>query len=380
MCIRDSVDGVGQWQLSSATAAVINGSGNWTRFGPNDPAAGSVMAFTSTAPYHYEDGNGRSFQITRFEATGANTELVYTNTTGVQTVFTWNGSRFVAGSLEWQPPPGFALQGFSQPYTWNSTGTAHNFSYVKTTSAGNEPRAILFTEWSHGSDVIKFTETRAGTTPVFEYHKSLNQFIGTAETWTPPANFHVVGNFPSTASPASSSQAYVVEVAPGEYNQSGLTSIVGSALNNKASTILPKAVTYSATLSGHQMSIGLLYNGAARRYNYEGLYTLAGAPRSVVRDWRHVRDSTSYSEYVMSPQYDFDGIGYTLSAEELVDSYTGQVGPGTANFPVGVISFTNTAGNPETFELKMHNNVNHYGGHPAPVSYTHLTLPTKRIV
>ena len=278
------VDGFGQWQLSSATAAVLNGGGNWTRHGPNDPAAGTVMAFTPTIPYRYEDGTGRSFEITRWEETGANTELIYTNATGVETVFTWNGTRFVAGSIEWQPPPGFALQGFSQPYTWNSTGTAHNFSYVKTTSAGSETRAILFTEWTHGSDVIKFTETRAGTTPVFEYDKSLNQFIGATETWTPPANFHVVGTFPSTASAASSSQAYVVEVAAGEYNQTGLTAAVASALNTKAGTILPKAAAYAASLVGQQMSIGLLNNGAARRYNYEGLYTLAGAPRSVVRD------------------------------------------------------------------------------------------------
>ena len=68
-------------------------------------------------------------------------------------------------------------------------------------------------------------------------------------------------------------------------------------------------------------------------FAFVGSYPPATGTRSVVRDWRHLRESASHPEYVMSPQYDFNGIGFTLEVDE--DTYTGVVGPGTSSFPVG---------------------------------------------
>ena len=52
------------------------------------------------------------------------------------------------------------------------------------------------------------------------------------------------------------------------------------------------------------MSLGLQYDGAVERYDYQGVWTLSGTQKSVVRDWRHLRVATSYPEYVMTPHYD----------------------------------------------------------------------------
>ena len=267
-------------------------------------------------------------------------------------------SPFVSAAGPW------SLSGTS--YLWVPTGNAHEFQYLDAgSSSPSVPRTILFTEWSHGSDTIKFTETRPGTTINYVYDKTNNVFNGgDGSTWSPPGSFHVRGAFPSTAPANTTSQSYVVDVTPGEYNRTGVVAAVQDALNNKTGSILPLPVTYSGTLSTHEMSLGLLYDGAAQRYDYQGIWTSGANSRQVVRDWRHLRVQTMFPEYVMTPDYDFEGIGFTL-VDSYGDTHTGTVTAGNPAFPAGTLTYTETNGTVVVLRLKLHTDFHQYGGHPA---------------
>ena len=60
----------------------------------------------------------------------------------------------------------------------------------------------------------------------------------------------------------------IVEVAKGNYNLSGLATALESALN--VNTPFDQQVTYGATVSGEELSLGLLWKGHETRLDYAG--------------------------------------------------------------------------------------------------------------
>ena len=120
------------------------------------------------------------------------------------------------------------------------------------------------------------TETRAGTTIHYIYDRGTNTMNGVDAnvTWVPVLNanappFYVVGDYPVPAAPAGSSRSEVVEVTPANYAASGFVTALGGALTHKASSILPKPVSYHATMSTARIcTLALRYNvGVAEHWH-----------------------------------------------------------------------------------------------------------------
>ena len=256
-------------------------------------------------------------------------------------------------------------------YTWTRvSGVHHTFQYT----AGSETRFITFTEWNKNSTVIKMTETRAGTTIHYIYDRGTNTMSGVEAnvTWVPVNNanappFYVVGDYPVPAAPAGSSRSEVVAITPSNYDASGFVQAVGDALTNKASSILPKPVSYHATMSTARIcTLALRYNDSALRYDLQGMWNRSGGgagagPKQIVRDYRHLWVSTTYPEYVVSPQYDFSGLSYTVVVTgNDTGTYTGTVGAGSQAYPSGMIALPFGM-----LELSHYSNFLHYGAHPA---------------
>ena len=159
-------------------------------------------------------------------------------------------------------------------YTWTRvSGVHHTFQYT----AGSETRFVTFTEWTNGSEVIKMTETRPGTTIHYTYDRATNTFsgVGANVTWVPvnsTAPFYVLGHYPVTGTPEPSSSSEVVEITPATYNASAFGQAVANALSNKPTSILPRPVTYHAAMNGQVLTLALRYNGSAQRYDFQGMW------------------------------------------------------------------------------------------------------------
>ena len=229
-------------------------------------------------------------------------------------------------------------------YTWTKLeGVSHTYEYTD----GSETRLITFTEWTAGSTVVKMTETRPGTTIHYTYDRATTTFTGVEAnvTWVPVNNqtpFHVVGNYPVPAAPAGSSRSEVVEMTPAHHEASGFVTALAAALTNKPSSILPKPVSYHATISqARNLTLSLHYNDSPVRYDFQGMWNRTGSgagngPKQIVRDYRHLWESTTYPEYVVSPEYDFAALKFNLRING-VDAYTGFVEQGSTAFQGGKI-------------------------------------------
>ena len=137
-------------------------------------------------------------------------------------------------------------------------------------------------------------------------------------------------------------------MTPANHEASGFVTELAAALSNKPSSILPKPVSYHATMSqARNITLALRYNDSPLRYDFQGMWnrvgTGAGAgPKQIVRDYRHLWESTTYPEYVVSPAYDFSGLTYTVvvagNNTGTPGTYTGTIDAGSAAYPSGKIA------------------------------------------
>ena len=265
-------------------------------------------------------------------------------------------------------------------YAWTKTPhVSHTFQYT----AGSETRFITFTEWTQNSVTIKMTETRPGTTIHYTYDRATNTFsgVGANVTWVPVNNaapFYVQGEYPVTHVPEPSTSNEVVEITPATYNAAAFGQAVANALSSKTSSILPKPVTYHATVNNQVCTLALRFNEAIHRYDFQGMWNRTGpgagnGPKQVVRDYRHHNVSTTFPEYVVSPQYDFSGLGFKVVIDpgDNTGVYTGTVAAGTGAWPAGKLTLNEPSGWVGDLEFAAYPDFLHHGGHPAfHVSYT----------
>ena len=206
-------------------------------------------------------------------------------------------------------------------------------------TGGSSTRYVVFTEWSHGMFVAKFTETRADGSVVahFEYDRGTGLFIsaGTPSvgwTYQPPAGFHMIGDYPVVPhDPAErASQSLELGIPTGEYTATSLALALESALNNKP-RIYHLPWSYKCVATGMDLEIKLQYDGADERYDFQGGWsetTNSNRHVAVWRDYRHLQSSVTYPEYVMTPTYVFNSLNYSATlddGETGTDHYTDAV-------------------------------------------------------
>ena len=114
------------WEADNVTttdADVLNGAGNWTVYSASNPGGTTYFFVATSTPFRFTQGGVRHFQMESFAETGSNTALTYTNVHGQDTLLQYNGTRFVGGGIEWQPPAGFGFQGYYKQSMTLTPGT-----------------------------------------------------------------------------------------------------------------------------------------------------------------------------------------------------------------------------------------------------------------
>jgi hypothetical protein len=261
--------------------------------------------------------------------------------------------------------------------------------YVVTGGTGS--RNVEFTEWSHGMHVTKFTESLADGTAVahFEYNRDTLQFdsVGTpgvAWKYEPPDGFLVVGDYPVIAQSATgiTTVSHVLQIPTAEYTASTLGEALELALNSKTQ-VLHLPLSYKCVTTGSELEVKLQYNGSDVRYSYQGLWRetttspsaiLSAHLRVVWRDYRHLRADVALPEYILSPSYNFNGLGFsaTLNNTFGIASHTGTVvAPDLSLLYSDMVSVTTVDNYGASTTLKIHwrsdltDSIKHFGGRPA---------------
>jgi hypothetical protein len=193
----------------------------------------------------------------------------------------------------------------------------------------------------------------------------------------------VVGDYPVVAQSATglATVSQVLQIPTAEYSASTLAAALELALNSKT-RVLHQPLTYKCVTTGSELEVKLQYNGSDVRYNYQGLWReTTTAPsmildehlRAVWRDYRHLRADVTVPEYVVSPSYNFIGLGFsgTLYNTGGAASHTGTVVASDATGYTDMLSVTTVDAYGESTNLKIHwrsdlpDSIKHFGGRPA---------------
>ena len=107
--------------------------------------------------------------------------------------------------------------------------------------------------------------------------------------------------------------------------------------------------------------------------------------RVVWRDYRHLRADVAFPEYILSPSYTFNGLGFsaTLNNTFGIASHTGTVVPSNLSLHYSdMVSVTTVDNYGASTTLKIHwrsdltDSIKHFGGRPALAWKLELILPS----
>ena len=121
-----------------------------------------------------------------FAETGSNTELVYTNSGGGQAPFQWNGTRFVSGSLEWEPPAGFTIQGYHNQLMQLEAVAVSDTGATIDVDLGGATHSATLVASTNSIEFPFLGETWSGEYPAwgkFQYHTTRTDSSGFQQPW-----------------------------------------------------------------------------------------------------------------------------------------------------------------------------------------------------
>ena len=84
---------------------------------------------------------GDVIQVISFAEDDSNTAMNFIDQ-GVATLYSWNGTRFISGTTEWQPPTGFALQGYYNQLMQLQVGAVTDLDATINCDLGNDTHSV----------------------------------------------------------------------------------------------------------------------------------------------------------------------------------------------------------------------------------------------